>query len=60
MVINFLLTAMQLIRKAMIARDMSERGITRSSSASMIARHANAAAGGPLMTPDEFSDEIGL
>jgi len=60
MVINFLLTAMQLIRKAMIARDMSERGITRSSSASMIARQANAAAGGPLMTPDEFSDEIGL
>jgi len=26
----------------------------------MIARQANAAAGGPLMTPDEFSDEIGL
>jgi hypothetical protein len=58
-VVEFLLKAMPLIRKAMIARDMSERGVTRKSSASMIARQANAAAGGPLMTPDEFNDEIG-
>lgn len=56
--VEFLLRAMPLIRKAMIARDMSELGITRGSSASMIARQANAAAGGPLMTPDEFNDEI--
>jgi hypothetical protein len=27
-------------------------------SASVIARQANAAAGGPLMTPDELNDEI--
>jgi hypothetical protein len=59
-IIEFLLKAMPLIRKAMIARDTSERGVTRKSSASAIARQANAAAGGPLMTPDEFNDEIGL
>jgi hypothetical protein len=28
---NFLLTAMRLIRKAMIARDLSEKGVTRKS-----------------------------
>jgi hypothetical protein len=55
---EFLLKAMPLVRKAMIARDLSESGITRKSSASMIARQANAAAGGPLMVPDEFNDEI--
>jgi hypothetical protein len=59
-VIEFLLRAMPLIRKAMIARDLSEKGITRKSSAATIARQANAAAGGPLMTPDEFNDEVGL
>jgi hypothetical protein len=59
-VIEFLLKAMRLIRKAMIARDQSDKGITRKSSASTIARQANAAAGGPLMTPSELNDEIGL
>jgi len=59
-IIEFLLKAMPLIRKAMIARDLSDKGITRQASASTIARQANAAAGGPLMTPDEFNDEIGL
>ena len=59
-IIEFLLKAMPLIRKAMIARDMSEHGITRKSSSSTIARQANAAAGGPLMTPDELNDEIGI
>ena len=44
----------------MIARDLSAKGVTRKSSANMIARQANAAAGGPLMTPDEFDDEIAL
>ena len=58
--IEFLLTAMRLIRKAMVARDLSDKGITRQSGASTIARQANAAAGGPLMTPDEWNDEIGL
>src|SRR5262249_43157593 len=59
-IIEFLLKAMPLIRKAMIARDLSDKGITRQSSAATIARQANAAAGGPLMTPDEFNDEVGL
>jgi hypothetical protein len=59
-IIEFLLKAMPLIRKAMIARDLSEKGISRKSSASAIARQANAAAGGPLMTADEWNDEIGI
>jgi hypothetical protein len=59
-IIGFLLKAMPLIRRAMIARDLSEKGISRRSSAATIARQANAAAGGPLMTPDELNDEIGL
>jgi hypothetical protein len=49
---------MPLIRKAMIARDLSDKGITRKSRNDVIARQVNAAAGGPLMTPDEFNDEI--
>jgi hypothetical protein len=55
---EFLITAMPLIRKAMIARDISGKGVTRKSSASEIAREANAAAGGPLMLPDEVNDDI--
>jgi hypothetical protein len=43
-----------------MTRDQRDKGVTRKSSTSMIARQANAAAGGPLMTPDEFNDEIGL
>jgi hypothetical protein len=57
-IIEFLLKAMALARKAMLARDLSEKGITRKSSANMIARQTNAAAGGPLMTADEFNDEV--
>jgi hypothetical protein len=60
MIIEFLLKAMPLIRKAVIARDLGDKGVTRKSSASTIARQANAAAGGALMTPDEWSDEIGI
>jgi hypothetical protein len=59
-VIGFLLAAMPLIHKAMIARDLSERGVTQRSSAAAIARQANAAAGGPLMAPDELNGEVGL
>jgi hypothetical protein len=59
-IIEFLLKAMPLIRKAMTARDLSAKGVTRKSTADVIARQANAAAGGPLMTLDEFNDEIGL
>jgi hypothetical protein len=57
--VEFLTVALGLIRKAVIARDLSG-GITRKSSASTIARQANAAAGGPLMTPSEFNDEVEL
>jgi hypothetical protein len=59
-IIGFLLKAMPLIRKAMIARDLSDKGVSRQSSAATIARQANAAAGGPLMTPGELDDPIGL
>jgi hypothetical protein len=58
--VEFLLAAMRLIRKATIARDLSDKGITRQSSANTIARQANAAAGGPLMTADEWNDELGI
>jgi len=59
-IVELLLKAMPLIRKAMLARDLSEKGVSRKSSASTIARQANAAAGGPLMTPDELNDKIGF
>jgi hypothetical protein len=47
---KFLLTAMRLIRKAMIARDFSERGIDKKSHARSMPRP------GPLMTLDELND----
>jgi hypothetical protein len=59
-IIEFLLKAMSLIRKATIARDLSDKGVSHKSSAATIARQANAAAGGPLMTPDEFNDPVAL
>jgi hypothetical protein len=59
-VIEFVLTAMPLIRKAMIARDLSERGVTQRSSAPAIARQDNAAVGGPPKAPHELNDEIVL
>jgi hypothetical protein len=58
--IGFLLAATRLIRKAEIDSDLSDHGITRRSGAVVIAREANAATGGPLMTPDEFNDDIGI
>ena len=58
--IEFLLTAMRLIRRATIARDLSDKGVTRKSSSSTIARQANAAAGGPLIAPGDPDDEIVL
>src|SRR5262249_31150108 len=57
-VVEFLLMAMRLIRKAQVARDWGEKGVTRKSRADVIARQTNAAAGGPLITPDELNDEI--
>jgi hypothetical protein len=59
-VVEFLLTAMRLIRKAQIARDFSTKGVTQRSRADVIARQTNAAAGGPLLAPDELNDEFGL
>jgi len=56
--VEFLLTAMRLIRKATIARDLNDKGVSRKSSASVIARQANATAGGSLMTADEWNDEV--
>jgi hypothetical protein len=56
----FLTAAFALIRKSTIARDLSGATITRKSSAAQLARQTNAAAGGPLMTSDEFNDPIGL
>jgi hypothetical protein len=58
--VEFLTAALALMRKAVIARDLSAKGVTRQSSASTIARQANAAAGGPVMTPDELDGPIGL
>jgi hypothetical protein len=58
--LKFLAAALALVRKAMIARELSAKGITRLAGASTIARQANAAAGGPLMTPEEWDDPIGF
>jgi hypothetical protein len=55
--VDFLLEALRLIRKGMIARDLGA-GITRRSNAAVIARQTNAAAGGPLLAPDELNDPI--
>ena len=59
-IVEFLLKAIRLIRKAMVARDLSDKGVSRESNAHTIARQANAAAGGPLMDPTELNDEIGI
>jgi hypothetical protein len=56
--VEFLTTALALIRKAVIARNLSGKGITRAAGASVISRQANAAAGGPLMTPEEWDDDL--
>jgi hypothetical protein len=58
--LNFLTAAFVLIRKSTIARDLSGATITRKSSAAQLARQANAAAGGPLMTSVELNDPIGF
>jgi hypothetical protein len=58
--VEFLTTALGLIRKAIVARDLGGGTIIRKSGAAKIAREANAVARGPLMTPDEFDDPIGI
>ena len=55
---EFLLAALGLLRRAMIARDFSERQLTGGEPAAIIARQANYGAGGPRMTPDEFDSGI--
>ena len=57
---EFLLAALRLIRRAMIARDFSERQLTGGDRADVIARQANYGAGGPRMTPDEFDFRTSL
>jgi hypothetical protein len=55
--VEFLAVAMGLIQKATIARDLGGGSITRKST-TVETRELNAAAGNPLMTADEFADEI--
>lgn len=55
--IAFLTDALGLIRKAMAARDRGTGLVTRHTPA-VTARETLAAAGGPLMTPDELNDPI--
>jgi hypothetical protein len=55
---EFLLIALRLAQRAMVARDLSENGITRKSTASALARQANAAAGGSLMTSEEWDEPV--
>jgi hypothetical protein len=58
--VDFLLEALRLVRKGMIARDLGG-GITRRSSADVIAsapQAASAATDGPFMTPDELNDPV--
>jgi hypothetical protein len=50
-VIDFLMTATRLIRKAEIARDLSDRGVAQRSTASPA---------DPPITPEEFNDPIGI
>jgi hypothetical protein len=57
---EFLLAALRLIQPALAARDLSEQGITRKTANSTIARQVNAAAGGPLLAPDEWDDLLGI
>jgi hypothetical protein len=55
---DFLLAALRLIRRAIVARDLSERQLTGGDPAEVIARQANYGAGGPRMTPDEY--DVGI
>jgi hypothetical protein len=55
--LRFLNDAVTLIRKSMAARDRGESCITRRGPRET-AREANAAAGGPLLEPDEINEPI--
>jgi hypothetical protein len=56
---RFLLEALRLTDKAMIARDVGG-SITNCKSLDEMQRTASAEAGGSLMTPSEFNDPIGI
>ena len=56
--IDFLTTATRLIRNAEVARDLSERAITRRSTAAVIARETNATVGGSLTVPGDPNDDL--
>ena len=55
----FLGDAMMLTQQAMAARDRGQSLVTQRSPANT-AREVNAAAGGPLMTPDELNEPVGV
>ena len=56
-IVEFLTRALGLIQRATIARDLGGGSITRKSAA-VETHELNATAGNPLMTPDEFADEV--
>jgi hypothetical protein len=58
MIVKFLLGAMPLVRKAMIARDVGGVVGTRRKSLEEMQRVASAETGGSLVTPDELNDAI--
>jgi hypothetical protein len=56
--VEFLAAALALVRRAEIARDVSEAVVAGGElRADVVARRANAAVGNPLMTPDELGDD---
>jgi len=58
--VDFLLQALTLIHKAMVARDVGGSITTRRKPLDEMQRIASAETGGPLMTPAEFNDPIGI
>jgi len=60
MMTRFLLEALKLTDKAMIARDVGGGIATKRQSLDQMQRIASAEAGGPLMTPSEPNDPIGI
>jgi hypothetical protein len=56
-IVEFLLMAFALVRKAMIARDVS-CPVPKRTNAHVVAREANAAAGNGLLAPDELNDPL--
>jgi hypothetical protein len=55
--VAFLLAALRLVRRGEIARDTARHVVTRTKH-DVAAREASAAAGGPLLAPDELTDAV--